>query len=143
MSRFIVNWCIEHEIDTLVVGKNDEWKQEINLGRKNNQNFVSIPFESLIKKLAYKCEDASIRFCETEESFTSRCSFIDKESIEHHDEYLGKRVTRGLYRSATGIKINADVNGAYNILRKAFPEAAWFARGDRGCALHPARINIT
>jgi putative transposase len=143
VSRFVVTWCIEHEIDTLVVGKNNEWKQEIDLGRKNNQNFVSIPFESLIKKLVYKCEDAGIQFVETEESYTSKCSFIDNESIEHHDVYLGKRVKRGLFRTATGITINADVNGSYNILRKAFPDAFQNARGDRGIAFIPARINIT
>ncbi len=142
-SRFVVNWCIEHGIDTLVVGKNDGWKQEIDLGRKNNQHFVSVPFESLVEKLAYKCEDVGIRFCEMGESFTSRCSFLDNEPIGHHDEYAGKRVKRGLFRSATGVKINTDVNGSYNILRKAFPDAAWIARGDRGCALHPVRINIT
>ena len=142
-SRFVVNWCVEHGIDTLVVGKNDEWKQEIGLGRRNNQNFVSIPFESLVKKLAYKCEEVGIRFCETEESYTSRCSFLDNESIEQHDVYLGKRMHRGLFRSATGIKLNADVNGSYNIGRKAFPDAFQHARGDRGWALHPVRINMT
>lgn len=142
-SRIVVNWCIEHGIDTLVVGKNDEWKQEIDIGRRNNQNFVSIPFESLIAKLAYKCENVGIRFMETKESYTSKCSFPDNESIEHHDVYLGKRMKRGLFRTSTGIKINADVNGSYNILRKAFPDAFQQARGDRGIALIPARINIT
>ncbi len=142
-SKYIVNWCIGHGIDTLVVGKNDGWKQGIGLGRRTNQNFVSIPFESLIEKLTYKCEDAGIRFCETNESHTSRCSFLDNESIKHHDTYLGKRVKRGLFRSAAGIEINADVNGSYNILRKAFPDVPWIARGDRGCALHPVRIDIT
>ena len=107
----------------LVVGKNDEWKQAINLGKRNNQNFVVAPFESLIAKLAYKCEDAGIRFVETEEPYSSRCSFPDRESIEHHDTYLGKRMKRGLFRTSTGIMINADVNGSYNILRKAFPNA--------------------
>ena len=77
-----------------------------------------------------------------DESFTSKCSFLDNESIEHHENYLGRRVKRGLYRSATGITINADVNGSCNILRKAFPDAPWIARGDRGCALHPVRITI-
>ncbi len=143
ISRFVVDWCIDHGIDTLVVGKNDEWKQAINIGKRNNQNFVSIPFESLIAKLAYKCEDASIRLVVTEESYTSRCSFPDHESIEHHDTYLGKRMNRGLFRTSTGIKINADVNGSYNILRKAFPNAFQQARGDRGIALIPARITIT
>jgi len=142
-SRYVVKWCIDHEIDTLVAGKNDGWKQEINIGKKNNQNFVSIPFESLLQKLAYKCEDAGIRFVETEESYTSKCSFLDGETMEHHDKYLGKRIKRGLFRSATGIKINADVNGSYNIMRKAFPEAMQLVEADRGCALHPVRINIT
>jgi putative transposase len=142
-SRYIVKWCIDHQIDTLVAGKNDGWKQEIGMGKKNNQNFVSIPFESLLQKLAYKCEDVGIRFVKTEESYTSKCSFLDGETMEHHDKYLGKRIKRGLFRSATGIKINADVNGSYNIMRKAFPEAMQLAEADRRCALHPIRINIT
>jgi putative transposase len=142
-SRYVVNWCVDHGIDTLVVGKNDGWKQDIGMGKRNNQNFVSIPFESLLEKLAYKCEDAGIRFVETEESYTSKCSFLDGETMEHHNHYVGKRVKRGLFRSATGIKINADVNGSYNIIRKAFPEAMQLAKADRGCALHPVRITIT
>ncbi|HME55262.1 MAG TPA: transposase [Candidatus Lokiarchaeia archaeon] len=143
VSRFVVDWCIDHGIDTLVVGKNDEWKQEINIGKKNNQAFVCIPFNDLVEKLVYKCEDAGIRFVETDESYTSKCSFLDRESIEHHDTYLGRRVKRGLFRSSNGTRINADVNGSYNILVKAFPEAMQLAGGDRGCALHPVRINIT
>jgi putative transposase len=142
-SRYIVNWCVGHGIDTLVVGKNDEWKQDINIGRRNNQNFVCIPFESLLQKLAYKCEDAGIRFVKQEESYTSKCSFLDGESMEHHDHYLGRRVKRGLFRSANGARINADVNGSYNIMRKAFPEAMQLAGGDTRCALHPVRITIT
>lgn len=142
-SRYIVKWCIDHGIDTLVVGKNDKWKHEINMGRKNNQNFVSIPFESILQKIECKCEDAGIQFVKTEESYTSKCSFLDGETMEHHERYLGKRVKRGLFRSATGIKINADVNGSYNIMRKAFPDAMQLAKADRGCALHPVRITIT
>ena len=142
-SRFVVNWCILHGIDTLVIGKNDNWKQDISLGKRNNQNFVYIPFESLLQKLAYKCEDAGIRFVKQEESYTSKCSFLDNETMEHHEKYLGKRVKRGLFRSFTGIKINADVNGSLNIMRKAFPDAFQQARGNIGCALYPVRINIT
>ncbi len=142
-SRFVVKWCVDHGIDTLVIGKNDGWKQEINHGRKNNQNFVSIPFESLLWKLEYKCEDAGIRFVKTEESYTSKCSFLDDEMMEHHETYLGRRVKRGMFRSAKKILINADVNGSYNIMRKVFPDAMQLAGGDRGCALHPVRINIT
>ena len=142
-SRFIVRWCDVHGIDTLVVGKNDGWKQGINIGRRNNQHFVAIPFDSLLHKLAYKCEDSGIRFVEIDESYTSKCSYLDSEPIGAHDTYMGKRVRRGLFRSATGIKINADVNSSYNIMVKAFPDAMQFARGERRCALHPVRINIT
>ncbi len=142
-SRYMVNWCIDRDIDTIVVGKNDGWKQGINIGKRNNQQFVGIPFEMLLQKLAYKCADAGIRFVETTEAYTSKCSFLDGESIAPHDAYKGCRVKRGLFRSANGTMINADVNGSYNILRKAFPDAAWIARGDTRCALHPARITTT
>ncbi len=142
-SRFIVRWCDVHSIDTLVAGKNNGWKHGINIGRRNNQHFVAIPFDSLLHKLAYKCENSGIRFVETDESYTSKCSYLDRESIENHDTYLGRRVKRGLFRSATGIEINADVNGSYNIMRKAFPNAIQPVRGDRRCALHPVRIDIT
>ena len=142
-SKFIVRWCIEHGIDTLVVGKNDGWKQGINIGKRNNQHFVAIPFESLLQKLAYKSEDAGIRFVETDEAYTSKCSFLDGELIGPHDTYLGRRVKRGLFISGTGIEINADVNGSCNNMRKAFPDAALLVRGDRRCALHPVRIDIT
>ncbi len=141
-SHDVVRWCIEHGIDTLVVGKNDGWKQGINIGRRNDQHFVAIPFESLLQKLAYKCEDAGIWFVETGEAYTAKCSFLDGEPIGAHDTFMGRRVKRGLFRSATGIKINADVNGSYNIMKKAFPDAALLVRGDRRCALHPVRINI-
>jgi len=143
VSRFIVNYCIAHEIDTIIIGKNDEWKQEINMGKRNNQNFVPIPFKSLLEKLAYKCEDAGKRLVKQEESYTSKYSFLDGESLEHHDAYPGKRIEGGLFRSAEGTWINADVNGSYNIIRKAFPDAIQLAGGDTRCALHPIRINIT
>jgi putative transposase len=130
-SHDVVQWCIEHGIDTLVVGKNDGWKQGINIGKRNNQHFVAIPFENLLQKLAYKCEDAGIRFVETDEAYTSKCSYLDSEQIGMHETYLGRRVSRGLFRSATGTTINADLNGSYNIMRKAFPNASYSARGDR------------
>ncbi len=142
-SHHVVNWCIGHNIDTIVVGKNDGWKQGIRMGNRNDQSFVSIPFESLLQKVAYKCQDAGIRFVETDEAYTSKCSFLDDEAIEAHKQYLGRRVRRGLFRSADGTRINADVNGSYNIIVKAFPKAMQSARGDRRCALHPARINIS
>ena len=107
------------------------------------QNFISITFKSFIEKISYKYEDMGIRFVIQEESYTSKCSFLNGESIEAHESYIGKRVKRGLFRSADGTRINADVNGSYNIMVKAFPESMQLAGEDIRCALHPVRINIT
>lgn len=95
-----------------------EDKQNINLGRKTNQNFVSIPFGKLRSMLSYKCKRIGIHYVETEEAHTSKCSFTDRETIEHHDTYIGKRVKRGLFISSDGKGFNADVNGSLNIGRK-------------------------
>ena len=122
-SRFIVNYCIKNNIDTLVVGKNKSWKQKCNLGKTNNQNFVQIPFNSFIEKLRYKCQEVGIKFIVLEESYTSRSSFIDNDELPVYGEgadysFSGKRIYRGLYRTRGGHLINADINAAYNILRK-------------------------
>lgn len=117
-SRMIVNHLIENRIGNLVVGYNTGWKQSVNIGKRNNQKFVQIPFARLASYLKYKCEMAGIRFVENEESYTSKCDALAKEEIGKHESYLGKRVKRGLFRSSTGRYINADVNGAVNILRK-------------------------
>lgn len=117
-SRMIVNHLIENRIGNLVVGYNTGWKQSVNIGKCNNQKFVQIPFARLASYLKYKCEMAGIRFVENEESYTSKCDALALEIIGKHESYLGKRVKRGLFRSYTGRYINADVNGAVNILRK-------------------------
>ena len=117
-SRMIVNHLIENRIGNLVVGYNTGWKQSVNIGKCNNQKFVQIPFARLASYLKYKCGMAGIRFVENEESYTSKCDALAKEEIGKHESYLGKRVKRGLFRSSTGRYINADVNGAVNILRK-------------------------
>ena len=117
-SRMIVNHLIENRIGNLVVGYNTGWKQSVNIGKRNNQKFVQIPFARLASYLKYKCEMAGIRFVENEESYTSKCDALAKEEIGKHESYLGKRVKRGMFRSSTGRYINADVNGAVNILRK-------------------------
>lgn len=114
----LVNYLVENDIDTFIIGHNVGQKQNINLGRKTNQNFVSIPFGKLRSMLAYKCERVGIHYVETEEAHTSKCSFTDRETIEHHDAYLGRRVKRGLFVDASGKEINADVNGSLNIGRK-------------------------
>ena len=117
-SRKIVNFLVSNNISTLVIGYNEEWKQNINLGRTNNQAFTNIPFLTLINQLEYKCKLEGINVILTEESYTSKCSFLDGESLEEHENYLGKRIKRGLFKSAKGKLINADLNGSLNILRK-------------------------
>jgi putative transposase len=117
-SRYIVNHAVSNQINTIVIGYNKGWKQEINIGSKNNQNFVSIPFHTFLTQLQYKTKLEGINVVVHEESYTSKCSFLDNEPLKKHDAYLGKRVKRGLFCSSSGKKINADVNGSLNILRK-------------------------
>jgi len=138
VTRWIVNYCVAHDIGQIIVGHNDNWKQKVNIGKKNNQNFVGIPLDTIIQKIAYKAEEIGITLKEQEESHTSKCSFLDNEPIEHHSKYVGKRIKRGLFRTAKGILINADVNAGYNIIKKAFSKA--FADGIEGVALHPLRV---
>lgn len=121
-SKMLVNFLVSNDISTLVVGYNEEWKQNINIGKKNNQSFVNIPFYVFIKQLEYKCKLEGINFIITEESYTSKCSFLDNETVEKHENYLGKRIKRGLFRSAKNRIINADLNGSLNILKKAVGE---------------------
>lgn len=139
-SRAIIDWCKKNRIDTIVVGRNKGWKQEANMSKKSNQNFVSVPFDMLRSQLAYKAEDAGIKVIEVEESYTSKCSFLDLEAMEHHEHYIGKRIKRGLFRAKDGRLINADLNGAYNIIRKAFPKA--FTKGIEGLGMAPRRLSI-
>ena len=117
-SRSIVNFCVEHKIGTVVIGRNKQWKDSIALGKQTNQNFVSVPFFKLLSMLRYKCKMAGINFAEQEESYTSKCDSLAFESVEKHEEYKGKRIFRGLFKSSTGKVLNADINGALNILRK-------------------------
>lgn len=139
-SNFIIRHCVNNELNTLVIGYNELWKQKINIGKRNNQNFVSIPYYKLIQMLEYKCIKHGINLIINEESYTSKCSFLDNEEVKKHDLYLGKRIKRGLFKSNNGILINADVNGSYNILKKAVPNA--FSNGIEGVAVHPYRINL-
>ncbi|MED3733283.1 transposase, partial [Geobacillus stearothermophilus] len=139
-SRHVVDWCVKHNIDTIVIGKNDNWKQEVDLGKRLNQAFVQIPYDMFIHQLQYKAEEQGVRVIVTEESYTSKCSFLDMEEIKKQKQYKGKRIKRGLFQSEKGILINADVNGAYNIIRKVFPKA--FADGIEGVGLHPVKLNV-
>ncbi len=114
-SKLVVNYLVTNRIGTVVIGKNDNWKQGANIGKKNNQNFTQIPHSKLIKQITYKCQLVGIKVIETEESYTSKTSAIDLEKPIKHENYVGKRVKRGLFRSATGIVINADINGSLQI----------------------------
>lgn len=134
-SRRIIDHLVKHGIGTLVIGKNDFWKQEVNTGKQNNQNFVNIPHARFIEMLTYKCELVGIQVIIHNESHTSKCSFLDNEPICHQDHYAGRRIKRGLFRSATGKLINADLNGALNIIRKVIPAA--FGEGIEGVVVHP------
>lgn len=139
-SKFIIDYCIRNNFDTIVIGKNDKWKQNIELGKRINQNFTQIPFESFIHKVQYKAENVGIKVILTEESYTSGTSFLDYESPTKDDYNKLRRVARGLFKSNRDEFINADLNGAYQIIKKVLPNA--FADGIEGVGLHPVRINI-
>jgi putative transposase len=129
-SRRIIDLLGEEGIGTLVIGLNRQWKQEVNLGRRNNQSFVQIPHSRFIEMLEYKARLVGIRVIVREESYTSKASFLDRDAIPTYDPnrtekpvFSGKREERGLYRAKNGRRIHADINGAYNTLRKEFPNA--------------------
>lgn len=117
-SRIFINYLVSNGITDVIIGYNKEWKQGINIGKVNNQNFVNIPYYKLLNMITYKCELLGITVHVTEESYTSKCSFLDNEDVCKHDEYMGKRIKRGLFQSSDGRLINADINGALNILKK-------------------------
>ena len=126
ITTYIVNQAVSKNIGTIVVGYNKEWKQDTNIGNINNQNFVNIPFYKFISMLEYKSKLKGIAFKTITEEYTSKCSFIDEEEIEKHINYVGKRISRNFFRTKKGILINADINGAYNILKKYMKEnATW------------------
>ena len=132
-SRLIVNYCLAHGLGKVVIGCNRGWKQGINLGRRNNQNFVSIPHSRFIDMIRYKAQEKGIEVVEREESYTSQASSLDFDPIPDYGKtkqppiFSGKRVRRGLYRSASGRLINADINGAVNIGRKELGNE-WFEK---------------
>lgn len=136
ISKYVVDWCVLYGIDTLVVGHNNEWKQK----KQGMQNFTYIPYGLFIKMLTYKCENNGIKFIESEESYTSGTSFLDNEDPIKENYRKERRVYRGLFIADCGKKINADVNGAYQIMKKVFPKI--FINGIKGAGLHPTIINL-
>ncbi|MBR8837528.1 MAG: transposase [Stigonema ocellatum SAG 48.90 = DSM 106950] len=145
-STYVINLLAELGANKLVLGKNFGWKNGVNIGKRNNQNFVQIPHAQLIDMLTYKGALKGIDVIIQEESYTSKASFLDNDSIPTYKSKpaewkpSGKRVKRGLYVTKNGIALNADVNGSYNILVKAFPKA--FGIGDREVLVTPRKINL-
>lgn len=131
-SRYIVNYCIANDVSRVIIGKNKSWKQECGLGKRANQNFVQIPFERFIQMLTYKAREFGIAVILTEESYTSGTSFLDNEDPVKRYYNKRRRIYRGLFRSDDGTLINADINGAFQIMKKVVP-----IKWDRGCVLHP------
>ena len=150
-ARILINHCIEQGINKVVVGYNLGIKQEINLGHRNNQNFVQVSIAVLRLKLQSLCSRYGIEFVEQEESYTSQASFLDNDSIPIYNadnpteyKFEGSRVRRGLYRTKQGWLVNADINGAANILRKHLSKQNESNFGlSRGCLAQPLRVKIS
>lgn len=149
-ARQIINYCLEHTIGTLVIGYDEEFQRNSNMGRVTNQNFVNIPFGKLANKLEYLCQLYGICFVKQEESYTSKASFWDKDEIPAYDKdnpnsqhfsFSGRRIKRGMYRCSDGVTLNADVNGALNILRKS-NVVCLDALYARGVVDTPVRIRV-
>ena len=139
-SRFVINYCRNNEINTIIIGNNKNWKQNSKMSKRVNQNFISIPYYSFIQKVQYKAEEFGIKVIITEESYTSGTSFLDNELPIKENYNKGRRKHRGLFISNKGIKINADVNGSYQIIKKVFPKA--FVDGIEGVGLHPFKVDL-
>ncbi len=127
MARYIINYCLYNSIGTIIIGQNKQWKQDVNFGSKNNYTFCMLSHSQLIHRIQEKAMESGINVIVIEESYTSKASFLDNDDIPALDgnehQFSGKRKTRGCYVSKDGININADVNGASNIIRKALPQA--------------------
>ena len=146
ISKFVADFLDESGCSKVVIGDNKNQKQEIKMGRQNNRKFVQFPHQKLFQMIEYKCRRKGIEVIFREESYTSKASFIDNDFIPEFSpenqgkhKFLGKRVKRGIYRTSAGKRINADVNGAYNIMAKHFPEDL----SDRtGRKYSPVKFNI-
>lgn len=141
ISRYIVNFCRSNNIGTIIIGLNKEWKQEINIGRRNNQHFVSIPHSKLIDKIVYKAKLLGINVVIHEESYTSKIDHLAFEPLKKQESYLGKRKKRGLFQSSIGKLINADINGSIGIARKVIGDSFIGKIIDSGFVFNPIRVN--
>lgn len=139
-SRYIVDYCRDNKINTIIIGNNKNWKQNSKMSKIVNQNFISIPYYKFIEKVKYKAEEIGINIIITEESYTSGTSFLDNELPIKENYNKNRRIHRGLFISNNNVRINADVNGAYQIMKKVFPKA--FSNGIEGVGLHPFKVDL-
>ncbi len=146
-ARYIINFCLSRKIGTIIVGYNPTLKQNSNMGKRNNQNFVQIPIFTLRAKLESLCQRYGLNYIEQEESYTSRASSVDRDEMPVYNadnpvqvKFSGRRIKRGLYKTASSHLINADANGSLNIGLKSKHEA--FSRVSRVCLTQPVRVNV-
>ena len=139
-SRYLIDYALENNFNTIVIGNNKNWKQESSMSKRVNQSFVGIPHMRFIEMVRYKAQNVGLKVIITEESYTSGTSFLDNEEPIRTNYDKSRRVQRGLFISNNGTKINADVNGAYQIMKKVFPKVN--ADGIQGVALHPIRVSV-
>lgn len=142
ISRYVVNFCRLNNIGTIIIGLNKEWKNEINVGKRNNQHFVSIPHSKLIDKIDYKAKLLGINVVIHEESYTSKIDHLAFEPLKKQESYLGRRKKRGLFQSSIGKLINADINGAIGIARKVVGDSFIEKIIGSGFAFNPVRVDI-
>ena len=140
--NYIIKYCLENRIGSIVIGELEEAKQKASLGKVNNQNFQFIPYGLFKQKLKAKCERYGINFIEVDEAYTSKADALALESLVKKEEYWGRRVCRGLYQSSTGVLINADVNGALNILRKVAGDSPIRGIAGSGRVNRPVRVRL-
>ncbi len=148
-ARLVINHCLEHDIGGIVFGWNKRQKDGIDIGAKNNQKFVQIPTSKLKERINQLCELYGIELIETEESYTSQASFLDDDFLPTIGEKpkswkpSGKRIKRGLYQTQHGLLVNADINGAANILRKVATTLGFSLKGvNRGLLTTPLRVRF-
>ena len=139
-SKFVIDYVVSNDIHTIIIGNNKNWKQNSSMSKNVNQSFVGIPHQRFIEMIVYKAETAGIRVILTEESYTSGTSFLDNELPIKENYNKTRRIHRGLFVSNKGIRINADVNGSLQIMKKVFPNAC--VDGIEGVVFHPIRVNV-
>lgn len=140
-SKLVLEKALQLNVMQIIIGKNENWKQSLNLGAKNNRDFHSIPHARFINMLSYKAKKVGIDVITVNEAYTSKCSALDLESVCKQSNYQGKRISRGIFRSNKGILINADVNGALNIARLNVADDE-FSDSVLSCALQPKKFSL-